>query len=104
MLLAPTFDDSGRFDPSYLDDSVTDLPIVFERTDDGETRTKPCAEVLLGRRAADRIEQAGLMPILSVRDQGIVRLARPGLDRRARRAAGVPVNGLAAAHESRGGE
>ena len=76
MLLAPSFDDSGRFEPSYLDDSVTDLPILFERTEDGETRTKPCAEVLLARRAADRFEQAGLMPILSVRDEGIVRLAR----------------------------
>ena len=76
LLLAPSFDESGRFDPAYLEDSVTDLPIPFERTDDGETQTKPCAEVLLTRRAADRLEQAGLMPIMSVRDQGIVRLAR----------------------------
>ena len=42
----------------------------------GESRTKPCAEVLLDDRAAEAILGRGLMPLLSVRDRDAVRLAR----------------------------
>jgi len=76
LLLGPAFDTSGHFDSTRFDPSLTDLPLALECTEDGETRAKPCAEVLLGLRAAERILEAGLMPLLSVRDQGIVRLAR----------------------------
>jgi type VI secretion system protein ImpC len=76
LLLGSAFDASGHFDPTYFDPNVTDLPMALERTEDGESRVKPCAEVLLGSRAAERILDAGLMPLQSVRDQGIVRLAR----------------------------
>ena len=75
LLVGPSFDSAGHFESTCLDPSLTDLPLAIERSDDGDTQVKPCAEVLLGRRAVDRITEAGLMPLQSVRDQGIVRLA-----------------------------
>jgi type VI secretion system protein ImpC len=42
----------------------------------GESRTKPCAEVLLSERAAESILDKGLVPLLSFRDQDMVRMAR----------------------------
>ena len=41
-----------------------------------ESRTKPCAEVLLTERAAEVILDHGLMPLLSFRDRDTVRVAR----------------------------
>jgi type VI secretion system protein ImpC len=76
LLVASSFDDSGHFEPEYFDVNLADLPIALETSKEGETRAKPCAEVLLGRRAVDRIIDAGLMPLQSVRDQGVVRLAK----------------------------
>jgi len=76
LLLGPSFDVSGHFESEFFDPSLTDLPLALERTEDGETRVMPCAEILLTRRAVDRMLEAGLIPLQSVRDQGIVRLAR----------------------------
>lgn len=42
----------------------------------GETHTKPCAEVLLGERAARLLLERGLMPLLSFKDRDDLRLAR----------------------------
>lgn len=54
---------------------INNLPMhVFRKA--GETRTKPCAEVLLTERAAEIILDKGVMPLLSFRDQDKVRLAR----------------------------
>ncbi len=54
---------------------IGDLPLhVF--TADGETRTQPCAEVLLTEHAAEKILKQGIMPLLSFRDRDRVRLAR----------------------------
>ena len=43
---------------------------------DGESRIQPCAEVLLTDRAADLILEKGLMPLLTLKDQDVIRLAR----------------------------
>ena len=54
---------------------INDLPLhVFETG--GERQTKPCAEVLLGERAARAILERGVMPLLSFKDRDEVRLAR----------------------------
>jgi type VI secretion system protein ImpC len=74
VLLGGAFDELGRFDPRRLDPELTDLPLPIERDADGEALVKPCAEVMLGHRAAERILAAGLMPLLSVRDRDAVRL------------------------------
>jgi type VI secretion system ImpC/EvpB family protein len=56
--------------PGELDD----LP-VFKFTEDVETKVKPCAEAWLGERTGERILELGLMPLLSVKGRGAVRLA-----------------------------
>jgi type VI secretion system protein ImpC len=54
---------------------IADLPLhVYQ--DDGESRIKPCAEVLLGDEAMEAILDKGLMPLLSVRDRDTVRVPR----------------------------
>jgi type VI secretion system protein ImpC len=42
--------------------------------DDGESVMKPCAEVLLTRKALDRFAERGLMPLLSVQGRDSVQL------------------------------
>jgi len=56
--------------PGELDD----LP-VFKFSEDGETKVKPCAEAWLSERTGERILESGLMPLLSVKGRGAVRLA-----------------------------
>ena len=56
--------------PGELDE----LP-VFKFVEDGETRVKPCAEVWLSERTGERILELGLMPLLSIKGRGAVRLA-----------------------------
>lgn len=52
---------------------VEGLPLhVFKRN--GDTEIKPCAEVLLTLRAAERIIDRGLMPFLSMKDSDSIRL------------------------------
>ncbi len=53
---------------------IDDLP-VHRFTQDGETRVQPCAEVWFSERAGDRILSQGLMPLLSIKGRGAVRLA-----------------------------
>jgi type VI secretion system protein ImpC len=53
---------------------LDDLP-VFKFAEDGETKVKPCAEVWLSERTGERILELGLMPLLSVKGRGAVRLA-----------------------------
>ncbi len=38
--------------------------------------TKPCAEIWLTEEAAERLLEAGLMPLLSYKNQDRIRLAR----------------------------
>lgn len=73
FLIAKGFNEGGwNFRPSdFLE--VEGLPLhVFKR--DRETETKPCAEVLLTVRAAERIIDRGLMPLLSMKDLDSIRL------------------------------
>jgi type VI secretion system protein ImpC len=53
---------------------MDDLP-VYKFSQDGEIQIKPCAEVWLSERAGDRIASLGLMPLLSFKGRGAVRLA-----------------------------
>jgi type VI secretion system protein ImpC len=51
------------------------LPLHLSAAD-GETRAQPCAEVLLSERAAHRLLDVGLMPLVSLKDRDAVRLLR----------------------------
>lgn len=60
---------------AYFDPEIGDLPLPLEERD-GETVTKPPAEVALTTRAAGHLLDAGLLPVLSLRDRDVVRLAQ----------------------------
>ncbi len=54
---------------------IDGLPLhVYRR--DGESVAQPCAETLLGERAAERILENGLMALASYRDRDSIRLVR----------------------------
>lgn len=54
---------------------ISELPLhVYQ--DDGESRVKPCAEVLLGDDAMEAILDKGLIPLLSIRDRDTIRVPR----------------------------
>lgn len=54
---------------------IDDLPACVLASD-GETRLQPCAEVRLVERAAERVADAGLMPLLSDANRNAARLLR----------------------------
>ena len=75
LLLGQAFSRQGwRMRPGEVDE-IASLPLhVYQQ--DGESRTKPCAEVVLTQRAAELIMERGFMPLLSFVNQDRVRLAR----------------------------
>ncbi|MCK9296113.1 MAG: type VI secretion system contractile sheath large subunit [Desulfobulbaceae bacterium] len=75
LLLGQAFSNQGwRMRPGEVDE-IARLPLhVYQQ--DGESRTKPCAEVVLTQRAAELIMERGFMPLLSFVNQDRVRLAR----------------------------
>ena len=72
-LLAQAFLQSGwDLRPGEIQE-IDGLPIhVYEQ--DGATYIKPCAEVLMTMRAAERIIERGPMPLLTIKETGTVRL------------------------------
>jgi len=58
---------------SVLD--IENLPLHLYK-EAGESRTKPCAEVVFTKEAAELVLEKGLMPLLSLKNQDRVRLAR----------------------------
>jgi len=72
-LLGDAFTRAGWDVTNGLAAELKDLPVhVYKR--DRETQMKPCAETVLSDRAADRIQEHGIMPLLSVQDQDSVQL------------------------------
>jgi type VI secretion system protein ImpC len=52
---------------------IDELPIhVYEQN--GESQIKPCAEVLLTMRAAEKIIERGPMPLITLKDTGSIRV------------------------------
>ena len=43
---------------------------------DGESESKPCAEILLTEDAAERLLEEGLIPLVSFKDRDLVRVMR----------------------------
>jgi type VI secretion system protein ImpC len=75
LLLAASFASSGwAMRPGeHLDIDALPLHLIRE---DGETTAKPCAEALLTERAALRLLDNGLMPLVSLKARDAVRLVR----------------------------
>ena len=75
LLLAQTFTEQGwELRPGTLAE-ITGLPIHIY-TQEGETITKPCAEVLMTQTAAEEMLEKGFMPLASLKEQPAVRLVR----------------------------
>jgi type VI secretion system protein ImpC len=75
LLLAEAFTEQGwELRPgSHLE--ITGMPIHIYRQD-GESVTKPCAEVLMTQTSAEEMIERGFMPLVSMKDQPTVRLLR----------------------------
>ena len=54
---------------------VSGFPVHYYR-EDGETVAKPCAEIPMTERALERLLEAGLIPLASVRDSDVILLPR----------------------------
>jgi len=54
---------------------IDDLPLIVA-ADGEEKAVKPCAEIFLSERALETLIAAGLMPLVSFKDAGRIRLAR----------------------------
>jgi type VI secretion system protein ImpC len=54
---------------------LENLPLYIYQ-EDGESMTKPCAEAVLTETVAEELIEQGLMPLISFRDSGRVRLPR----------------------------
>lgn len=75
LLLAQSFSKSGWDMGDALQTKIDGLPTHLYQ-EEGETKTKPCAEVVLTENACDQLLEKGLMPLLSYRNSDLVRLAR----------------------------
>jgi type VI secretion system protein ImpC len=74
-LIAESFAENGwDFTPGEHDE-LADLPHHTWRAD-GETRTTPCAERWLTDVAGERLIDAGIMPLLSIRGRNAVKVPR----------------------------
>ncbi len=76
LLLAQSYRQFGWEEMSYRQmRDIENLPFHLYR-ENSETKTKPCAEIVLTENFADKLLQHGLMPLLSYRDSDRVRLPR----------------------------
>jgi type VI secretion system protein ImpC len=73
-VLAESFKENGWDLDTSGGGEIRDLP-VYNFKEDGETQVKPCAEAWLTIRAADRVLEQGLIPVLSIKGRDAVRLA-----------------------------
>jgi len=70
-ILGRSFSESGWSISSGWSAELDDLPVCFY-SDNGESVLKPCGEVELVLRAGNVLSDAGLTPVLSVRDKGSI--------------------------------
>ncbi|MEP6902682.1 MAG: type VI secretion system contractile sheath large subunit [Actinomycetota bacterium] len=75
LLLAQSYRLYGWEMAQALKRDVEGLPMYIYRSD-GETKTKPCAEIVLTENLSERFLEQGLMPLISFRDSDRVSLAR----------------------------
>jgi type VI secretion system protein ImpC len=75
ILLAGSFSQSGwEMRPGELRD-LDRLPLHLRRLD-GAAETQPCAEIAMTEDLAERLLDAGLVPLASIRDRDLVRIVR----------------------------
>ena len=75
LLLGQTFAEQGWAMHPGSHSDVSGLPFYTYKAQ-GESKTLPCAEILMTVSAAERILEKGFMPLASLKDQTAVRLVR----------------------------
>lgn len=76
LLLGKAFLEEGwHLRPGSVQD-IDGLPLHVYQDETGDSVTKPCAEAWLTEQAAERLLEAGLMPLLSYKNQDRIRLVR----------------------------
>ena len=75
VLLARTFSAAGWDFSAGIERDIDGLPLHVHKQN-GESVTKPCAEIALSERAATRMLECGVMPFASIKDEDRVRLVR----------------------------
>jgi len=75
LLLAQSYRQYGWDMERALRHDIENLPLHIYQ-EGGETKTKPCAEVVLTESMLENILEAGLMPLIAFRDSEKVRIAR----------------------------
>lgn len=75
ILLAQSFSSEGWNMRPGLRRDLEGLPLPLIRKA-GEVTAQPSAEVWLGESAAERMLEAGIIPLVSIRDRGTVRVVR----------------------------
>ena len=75
LLLAQSFSETGwEMRPGMMTE-IDRLPLhVYGK--EGESESKPCAEILLTEDAAERLLEQGLIPLVSFKDRDLVRVMR----------------------------
>ena len=74
-LLGEAFQRAGWDMRPGLAREIDGLPLHVHK-EDGESRAKPCAEVLMTEEGAEALLENGVMPLASIRNQDTVRLIR----------------------------
>lgn len=75
LLLGRSFMEEGWDMEPGSELEVDDLP-AYTRNEDGESRLQACAEAFISERAAQAILDRGVMPFLSFRNRGAIRVMR----------------------------
>ena len=75
LLLAQSFQETGWDMSRNLIQDIDNLP-AHTYQEDGETKTKPCAEVTMTQNNCEKLIAQGLMPLISFRDTNRVRVGR----------------------------
>ena len=75
LLLAQSFWETGWDMLRNLIQDIDNLPAHIYQ-EDGETKTKPCAEVTMTQNNCEKLIAQGLMPLISFRDTNRVRVGR----------------------------
>lgn len=75
LLLAQSYRRFGWEMAGNFINEVNNLPLHFFQ-DDGETKSKPCAEVGLTESSLEQILEQGFIPLVSYRDTDKIRIAR----------------------------
>jgi predicted component of type VI protein secretion system len=75
MLIGQAFSEYGWAMRPGMVAEIGGLPVHVYKDSDGDPQMKACAEALLTQRAAERMLEKGLIPVVSFKSQDKIRVA-----------------------------